>query len=623
MTGALVSALLVTIGLVGCQQTPKSYEPLSLTVAHVNDTHSHFDPMTHQWQAELPEGQLAVQAKIGGYPRLAQALMQARRDAEAQDKPFLALHGGDAFQGTLYFSLYKGLGNQLLLNEFGLDAMVIGNHEFDLGEEPLLDFVQGVNFPVLAANMTIGADSALAKTDNIKPYIVRSYGPHKVGVFGLVLQDLPELASPGEALSFEQEVIAAQATVDELKAQGINHIIMLSHIGLDRDLRVARSVNGVDLIVGGHTHTLMGNFYQFGMGHGPGYAELHQNPDGGQTCVVQAGEYAHAAGLVEVNFDIDGNIAGCQGGNELLFDAQFEAKAGEAELTQAQLQSLQNYVDEHPRARIVEEHPKSRQIIDEQLAPSLSQFSEQVIAQINDENDPLDTGILDHVRIPGKGRGGASLARSGSEGGAVVANAFAWKVPSADMVILNSGGVRAHLQAQEQGLTAGYVLGNLLPFGGTLSLVSLKGEHIKLMLEQVINQSTHPDAVSDGGFPITAKMTVSYDGRLVEGQRITQVQHCPKGLPGDCLPLEDERVYSVLTSTFLAGGKDGYDAFVKHAQAPALDTGFVDNESMIEYAKAKGVLYEQATGMDFVPADFAKAQLDVQLVKPQDNQASN
>ncbi|WP_095498620.1 bifunctional metallophosphatase/5'-nucleotidase [Paraferrimonas haliotis] len=620
-----ITALFAASLLVGCESQPKSIEPvqvapLTLTVAHINDTHSNFEPLTRKWQPKVLNA-TTVESQVGGYPRLATALKEARQRAKDKGVAFLALHGGDAFQGSLYFSLYKGSANQRLLNEFGLDAMVIGNHEFDLGDQALLDFASGTNFPVLAANMEITPASVLSQTDNIKPYIIKELNGHKVGIFGLVLEDLPKLASPGKGLKFDGEVKSAQATVDKLVSLGVNHIVMVSHIGLDRDLRIAEQVNGVDLIVGGHSHTLLGDFTDFGLADIEGYAAMHTNPNGGKTCVVQAGEYAQAAGELTVKFNDYGQIVSCDGSNRLLFSDKFkvETDAGAQPASAAVEEKLHDYIEEHPRATLMAEDSTTRELIERDYAPGLAAYSSKVIAQVVDDNDPVDKTMLDHVRIPGKSRGGASLAVTGSEAAAVVAAAFAWKVPHADMVIINAGGVRAPIVGGSDGITAGYVLGTLLPFNGTLSTVQMRGDDIKAMLEHVINNSTNPNAVSDGGFPAMANLKVSYNGKLAEGERLEYVKLCPKQDFTQCQRLQDNEVYTVLTSTFLAGGKDGYDAFVNASIGKPIDTGFVDSETMIEYATDKGILTEIPTGMTFVPADFAKGQIDKPLSKPEDN----
>lgn len=327
ITISLLSAAILT-ALVGCNDSStnnsvanKTADPVfKMSVAHINDTHSNFDAHNLDFvnsDLSTEDNNFKVRTDIGGYPRLAAKLNAAREAANDSGTPFLALHGGDAFQGSLYFSLMKGTGNATLLSKMGLDAMAIGNHEFDLGNDPLISFINSVNFPLLAANLDTSADASMNGLDNLKAYTIKEFNGEKVGIFGLVLEDLEQISSPGEDLSFNKEVDTAQQIVDELKAKGVNKIVMVSHIGLDRDVKIAKEVNGVDLIVGGHSHTRLGDFTNLGLGKGDNevsYAEIFTNKDGeGKTCVVQAGQYAEAVGQIDVSLSSQGELLTCEG----------------------------------------------------------------------------------------------------------------------------------------------------------------------------------------------------------------------------------------------------------------------------------------------------------------------
>ena len=216
--------------------------------------------------------------------------------------------------------------NADILSQMGLDAMALGNHEFDLDNQKLNTFIDSINFPVLAANIDTSADADLKDQTNLKPYIVYAFDgnakevltdldnlptdKHIAAVFGLVLDDMPNIAPNTGDIIFKDMVQSAQDTVDMLHAKGINKIIAVTHIGNAIDLEVASKVNGIDLIVGGHSHTLLGDFTNLGMANNGTYAEIVTNPDGkGLTCVVQAGEYAQAIGKTTVAFNQQGAIS--------------------------------------------------------------------------------------------------------------------------------------------------------------------------------------------------------------------------------------------------------------------------------------------------------------------------
>ncbi|QQX82148.1 5'-nucleotidase C-terminal domain-containing protein [Shewanella sp. KX20019] len=628
----LVATAVVT-ALTACgsdNDDTSSVNKFDLTIAHINDTHSSFDPTSFDFTAQVNSADFAVRTSAGGYPRVATALKTARAAADDADKPFLALHGGDAFQGSLYFNVLKGAGNATLLREMGLDAMAIGNHEFDLGNEPLIEFANKVNFPILAANLDTSADSQMGDVTNIMPYMVKEFNGEQVGIFGLVLEDMETISSPGEDLVFNNEIETAQATVDTLKDLGVDKVIMVSHIGLDRDILIASNVNGVDVIVGGHSHTLLGDFTNIGNGNGSataGYAEMFTNPNGTtKTCIVQAGDVAQAVGQVDVSFE-NGEITACEGNNTLLIDNDFQHKYdgdNRVVLTEADQASTEAFVNEQNNIAFTEEDALLRNIIDIDYKPLIEEFEGKVIGQVFDANDPTDSGMLDHVRQPGVARKGASLPVTGSEAGAQVAASMVWKLNKqgygVDMAITNTGGVRNSIVAGPEGLTAGYVVGSLLYFNNELAIVELSGADITLLLEDTINYSL---TTSSGSFPTFANIEFTFNGLASVGEQIESLNVCPDGVAvGSCTAIEDDTTYKIATNAYIAGGKDGYEIFDTKKQSEVVLSGFIDNESMIEYVEALTTegkkLVEIPTGLTFIaPADF---NIDDPIIKPEDNQ---
>ncbi|WP_431830412.1 hypothetical protein [Aeromonas salmonicida] len=125
-----VTVSITLLGLTACnsENSSKEHIPLDLTIAHINDTHAHLDP-TENALAIQPTGQelFKFYAKLGGYPRLKFKLDELRSQAANEGRNFMVLNGGDAFQGTLYFTQFKGEEESRLLSDMGIDAMVLGN----------------------------------------------------------------------------------------------------------------------------------------------------------------------------------------------------------------------------------------------------------------------------------------------------------------------------------------------------------------------------------------------------------------------------------------------------------------------------------------------------------------
>lgn len=246
---------------------------MSITVqlAHFSDCHSHFDgaPMSF---SPVGEGQWRTQC--GGYARLLTRLTQLRAKAAAASQRFLFLHGGDSFQGSLYFNRFKGRANADLLAMLAPDAMVLGNHEFDLGNGPLVEFLRQLDFPVLAANLDNSqepADTPLGLWDI--PHLYDAHQPwHRrvidgvpFALLGITLAQMAAIANPDPHTRFHAVADTLTRVLREIKREGIQHIVLLSHLGLDQDKLLAERFPELSLIIGGHTHSLLGDLAPLGL----------------------------------------------------------------------------------------------------------------------------------------------------------------------------------------------------------------------------------------------------------------------------------------------------------------------------------------------------------------------
>ncbi|MDH7516488.1 MAG: metallophosphoesterase, partial [Bacteroidota bacterium] len=222
----------------------------TITILHVNDTHSNLLP-----SGPRDAGTLAQNA--GGIARLSTYLEESRAD----DPDLLFLHAGDASVGDLMYNALLGMLELELLETMGLNAMALGNHEFDLGA-PILEAVldsANVSFPLLSANFTL-LDSTLASLDlRVMPETIFDVKGHKIGVFGLTTPTTNILSNAYPYVAFADTLIPdlASASVQSLRAQGCEAVILLSHLGLNGDILIAEQIPGVDLIIGGHDHRAM------------------------------------------------------------------------------------------------------------------------------------------------------------------------------------------------------------------------------------------------------------------------------------------------------------------------------------------------------------------------------
>ena len=233
--------------LAGCTARPQpttAAAPPALVVHYFNDWHGHLEPFPR------PD----AEGLVGGASRLATVIAQRRAAAQAVGADTLLLEAGDVLQGTPMSTAFRGEPDFALLERFGVDAMSLGNHEFDFGVETLRARMEQVSFPVLAANVRHADGSPFAGES-----VVLTTPRHglRVAVLGLVTADTRVTTHPRNVvdLTFEDPVATAARLVPELAASS-DFVIVVSHCGAAVDRRVA-AVPGIDFVVGGHDQRLI------------------------------------------------------------------------------------------------------------------------------------------------------------------------------------------------------------------------------------------------------------------------------------------------------------------------------------------------------------------------------
>ncbi|MCC5879000.1 MAG: bifunctional metallophosphatase/5'-nucleotidase [Idiomarina sp.] len=564
---------------------PRQYAPLTLSIAHINDTHSAFDPVDGHFYAD----DLQVFNQWGGHPRLLTRIEQHRQAAADHQRPFLVLHGGDAWQGTAYFKINEGRMNADILSRMGIDAMALGNHEFDLNNALLNEFIGELNFPLLAANIDTSEDADLHQQDNLKPYTLFAFdgatkrpvhrdqiaslqdaGQHVVAIFGIALDDMPNIAPNTGDVRFFDMVESAQQTVDTLQQLGVAHILAVTHIGNAQDVRIAQRVNGIDAIIGGHSHTLLGDFSNLGLSQSDRpYAEKVRNPDGASyTCVVQAGEYAQAVGLLEISFDSQGQVSDCGGGNTLLSNDDFYAtRQRDANLDSAQSEQVLTFIGDNNNIAVVDEDTALRSHIDVTYKDAMQAAYGDAIAQVPAQ--------IPHVRRPGD----SNSDQHGSKLAPLIATAqFAWaNQPSVqaisglkpDFALVGAGGIRTALEEGE--LREGHITLETLPFASQLAIVPLRGSVVRELISQTVN-ATLPQGAHAGRFPYGGQLRYTFAeteaglrGEVTE----LEVNHGDIDNPR-WRALEDNVLYNVVMNSYIATGNDGWSA-IAEAQAEHSD----------------------------------------------------
>ncbi|MBZ9747923.1 5'-nucleotidase C-terminal domain-containing protein [Mesorhizobium sp. CO1-1-7] len=480
-----------------------SFADYTLNILHINDWHSRIEG-NNKYESTCSAEEETKGECIGGAGRLITAIAQERKKLEGQN--VLLLSAGDNFQGSLFYTTYKGKVEGEFLNDMKFDAMALGNHEFDDGEAALAPFLDMIKFPVLGANVKANAQSKLG--DRVKPSVVVEVGGQKIGIIGAVTNDTPELASPGPNIKIEDDVKSITAEVEKLKGEGVDKIIAVTHIGYNRERDVIAKIPGIDIVVGGHSHTLLSNTDPKAAGP---YPTMVDNPGGYRVPVVQAASYSKYLGEFKVVFDDNGVVKSASGDPIYLDKSITPDPAVLARIKElgAPIEALKN-----------KEVAETTDVID----GSRESCRAKECAMGNLVSD----AILDRV----KGQG-------------------------VEIVISNGGGLRASIDKGT--VTMGEVL-TVLPFQNTLATFQISGKDLVAGLEGGLSQ------IEDGAgrFPQVAGLKYSFDRSVAPNAgRVKSVEVMENGA---WTPINPTKDYLVATNNYVRQGGDGYKVFAEKAK---------------------------------------------------------
>lgn len=518
----------------------------TLTILHINDFHSRFESITGTDSNCNAEGESKGEC-FGGIGRLKTAIDAEKKAVHDAGGNVVLLSAGDNFQGSLYYTYYKSKVVSDFLNQLGIDVAATGNHEFDDGPAEYGKYLDAVTFPIIGGNFDVTAEPALA--GKLNGVIVLTVGGEKIGIIGATTEDTPDIASPGPNVKFMSATDYVTGAAQALTEAGINKIIVLSHIGYAVDEDLASKVPGVDIIVGGHSHSFLGT----GEGEAGPYPTLVKGPDGTDVPVVQAGQYGKVLGKITVTWDDSGKIIKTEGA-PILLDASVTPDQG--------------FVD------------------------TLAELGKPLQAM-------LDTVIGTTTELIQGDRNVCRVQECSM--GNLVADAQLDRVADQGVTIsfANSGGLRASIDAGE--ITKGEVL-TVLPFSNTLATFQISGGDIVAALE---NGASQIEEVA-GRFAQVAGLKYTFDKSKPAGSRISDVLV----KDGDnWVPIDPAKVYGVVTNNYVRGGGDGYAMFAANA-TNVYDFGPPLEDVLADYIAKQGGTYTPYTDgriTDASPAAPAEA----------------
>lgn len=251
-----------------------SAEQFTLTILHTNDVHGRIFSYDHR---DLGED-------AGGYARRATLIEQIK-----SENPYtLVLDAGDMFSGTPVSAVYKGQADMMASLLLGYDAITIGNHEFDYGQDVLKDFVDYLPVPMLGANIVYEDGTPFAPS-----HVIFEVNGARVLVVGVVTTSTPVTTHPKNVVGLRfLDPAATTRRIMEEEAGRYDIFVVLSHLGVNGDVALAERVSGIDAIIGGHSHTLIDK---------PLFV--------GDTIVAQAGDWGRYLGRVDLDV-VDYRVVG-------------------------------------------------------------------------------------------------------------------------------------------------------------------------------------------------------------------------------------------------------------------------------------------------------------------------
>jgi len=530
----------------------------NLTVLHFNDFHARFEETNvhsgncHQRDAEAGKC-------YGGLARLYQTIEDIRRRPENQNT--IVLNGGDMYQGTIWYSVFKWKPMVQFMNKFKFTASALGNHEFDDSPDGLLPLAQKANFPLVCANCDF---SEMPEFRNlVKPYHIANVGGKKIGIIGYLTPDTRNIASTGRML-LRDEIEAVRKYANQLKGEGVNIVIGLGHSGYEKDKEIAAEIPEVDLVIGGHSHTFLYGDKKRGGGlqqqqlpsrerpHGPYPTIVKQAKTGKKVLVVQAYAFTKYLGRMDLNFDDDGNIT-LFNGKPILLDSSLP-----------QNEDILNDLNEWK----LKLGDVQRQVVGES---KVLLEGEGVRMRESTLGDFLTDAMLDYFRV--------KHLPSGDN-------------PEYRVSIFNSGGLRSSIEAGN--VTEGDVR-TVLPFGSSYDSFVIKMRVLKQALQYSASRLSQDGSTGAGAFLQVGGMKYTIDLSKPINDRVVKVEVQHPDEPGLFVPLADETPILVISNNYIASGKDGYTMF-EGDRMKQYTVGPLDVDVFEAYLKKKSPVTQQLDG---------------------------
>ncbi|HQI40367.1 MAG: hypothetical protein B6D44_08680 [Ignavibacteriales bacterium UTCHB2] len=472
----------------------QNYSQDTLTLLHVNDTHSCLAPLgTRDLNLEGTQGGISRAASIIGMTKMS-------------EQNVLTLHGGDLFIGDFFFNKFFGVPEFQLMASLGFDAMAVGNHEFDL-TPAMLDtalrnsFPPGSGFPLLSSNLNLDDPTVQPLKDYIFPFTTKLLGNTKVGIFSLLTPETNLFSLPDPAVISDDIAGTALAMIDTLNSLGCDLIICLSHLGILYDQDLASNIPGINIIISAHDHLRTDQPVEV------------TDPLGGTTYIVQADAFYKCVGKMKISVSNSG-----------------------MELLDYQLINLDESVPEEPTVKatvdgLITEIENTWGPVYSQQIGTATDFFEEVAVNLGEEG-AHDTPI-----------------------GNLVTDAYRWKTGTE--IGITVGGLTAQpiyegpLVAADAFRVVGYGFNTVNGLGYRIVKIKLTGADLVAGLEFGLSNAEYNDEL----LPQVSGMSYVYDLSKPVGERIigAEVGGAPLDLQTEYSITTNEFLYYALSNPFIIG----------------------------------------------------------------------
>ncbi|TWU77640.1 hypothetical protein ED733_008049 [Metarhizium rileyi] len=462
----------------------------NLSFFHVNDVHAHLDQYTSAG-ADCTDPSKGC---FGGYARIKTKVDELRR----RNPDHLWLNAGDEFQGTLFYTFYGGEKIAETINDLKFDAMTLGNHEWDGGDENLGNFLKNLTFPIVSCNVK---STIKDLNETIKNYHI--FEKYDLAVIGATTETTPNIANVGKETTFLDPIPEIQRAIYEIRnTTKVKRIVALTHLGYDVDQKLGQQTEGLSLIIGGHSHTLLGD-----MSKAEGkYPTIVKDKGGNEVFVVTSYRWGEYVGSIEMTFDKDGRALSYHGA-----PIHMDNTTALDEDLQKNITAWRGPFEKYAAEMI----GSTESVLDQTTCQKGDCLLGQVLADAMLEYRQNQTNGTDDGKP--------------------------------DFAMINAGGIRATI---DQGnITRGEVITSF-PFGNAVTQLKYSGADLRKILEGWVSRvNQFSQKKTSSWFQLSRNIVVEYNESRDAGSRLVNATIGGRAL-------QDEADYNLVTADFVAGGGD-------------------------------------------------------------------